>query len=98
MAPTKTVKSALQKHPFLLSIEDVAQQLGTNIESGLSAAKVQEIQRSHPPNELEGGGGVPWYKILLKQCSNAMILVCGLLTPRMIATNNDNRCWYLPWP
>jgi Na+-exporting ATPase len=64
-----------QKHPFLLSIEDVVQQLNTSIESGLSAAKVQEIQRNHPPNELEGGGGVPWYKVLLKQCSNAMILV-----------------------
>jgi Na+-exporting ATPase len=75
MAPKKNPTSTLEKHPFLLPIEEVAQQLGTNIESGLSAVKVQELQRNHPPNELEGGGGVPWYKILLKQCSNAMILV-----------------------
>jgi Na+-exporting ATPase len=75
MAPKKTPISALQKHPFLLSVEEVAQQLGTNIESGLSAIKAQELQRNHPLNELEDGGGVPWYKIFLKQCSNAMILV-----------------------
>jgi Na+-exporting ATPase len=75
MAPKKSPTSALQKHPFLLPVEEVAQQLGTNIENGLSSVKAQEIQRNHPSNELEGGGGVPWYKILLKQCSNAMILV-----------------------
>ncbi|CAG8978988.1 hypothetical protein HYALB_00011032 [Hymenoscyphus albidus] len=76
MAPKKSpTSSRTTHHPFLLSIEDVATQLGTSIETGLSARRVQELQNSNPPNELEGGGGTPWYRILLKQCSNAMILV-----------------------
>ena len=65
----------MQRHPFLLPIEDVAEQLNTNTETGLSARKVIELQKDCPPNELEGGGGIAWYKILLKQISNAMILV-----------------------
>ncbi|KAH8687444.1 hypothetical protein BGZ60DRAFT_425344 [Tricladium varicosporioides] len=75
MAPTRLPASAAEKHPFLLSVEETAQQLGTNIETGLTARSVSDLQKSHPRNELEGGGGVAWYKILIKQISNAMILV-----------------------
>ncbi|KAG9230963.1 P-type ATPase-like protein [Amylocarpus encephaloides] len=76
MASTKAPTIArTDKHPFLCSVDDVAQQLGTNIENGLTARQVQELQKTNPRNELEDGGGVVWYRIFLKQCSNAMILV-----------------------
>jgi hypothetical protein len=70
---TKT-RRGTERHPFLLSVEDVAQQLGTNIETGLSARQVAELRKEFPPNELEDGVGVAWYKVLIKQISNAMIL------------------------
>ena len=76
MAPKTQPHKGTERHPFLLSVEDVANQLETNIETGLTARKVAELQKNHPPNELEGGGGISWYKILIKQISNAMILVC----------------------
>jgi Na+-exporting ATPase len=75
MSPKTQTRHRTERHPFLLPIEDVAKQLNTNIETGLSARKVAELRKECPPNELEGGGGVAWYKILLKQISNAMILV-----------------------
>ena len=81
MAPKKSVRQVTDRHPFLLSIQDVAQQLGTNIETGLSASRVAELRNEFPPNELVGGGGVAWYKIMIKQCSNAMILVSPHLPP-----------------
>jgi P-type Na+/K+ transporter len=66
MAPNTQPHKGTEKHPFLLAVEDVAQQLGTNTETGLTARKVGELQKSHPPNKLEGGGGISWYKILIK--------------------------------
>jgi P-type Na+/K+ transporter len=75
MASNAKTQQGTECHPFLLSVEDVAQQLGTNIETGLSARQVAERRKEFPPNELEGGSGVSWYKILIKQISNAMILV-----------------------
>ncbi|KAI9644318.1 potassium/sodium eff [Ciborinia camelliae] len=62
-------------HAFLLTPQDAASQLSTNLETGLTARQVQTIQTSHPPNELNTGGSISWYKILIKQISNAMILV-----------------------
>jgi Na+-exporting ATPase len=81
MAPNTHTRRGTDHHPFLLSVEDVARQLSTNIETGLSARQVAELRNEFPRNELEGGGGVSWYKILIKQISNAMILVS----------------WYSPW-
>jgi len=76
MAPKIQSRKGTERHPFLLAVEDVAKQMGTNIETGLTARRVAELQNIHPSNELEGGGGISWYKILVKQISNAMILVC----------------------
>lgn len=79
MAPKKIPnKQATDRHPFLLSIEDVVSQLGTDLETGLSARRVAELKKEYPPNELDDGGGVNWTTILVRQVSNAMILV-GLL-------------------
>ena len=75
MAPKPQTIQRTDRHPFLLPIDDVAKQLGTNIETGLTGSKVNELQKQCPPNELVGGGGIAWHKILTKQLTNAMILV-----------------------
>lgn len=75
MSPKTSPKPKTRVHPFLLSIEDVASGYATNIETGLTAKKVSDLQNEYPPNELDGGGAIPWYKILIKQISNAMVLV-----------------------
>ncbi|PQE05204.1 calcium-transporting ATPase 3 protein [Rutstroemia sp. NJR-2017a BBW] len=75
MTSTYTNTYSTTAHPFLLTKEDVANQLKTNLDKGLTTSQVQSIQAEHPPNELNSGGSISWYKILLKQISNAMILV-----------------------
>ncbi|KAI1819481.1 hypothetical protein F4861DRAFT_534405 [Xylaria intraflava] len=64
-----------ERHPFLLPAEDVAKQLNTDFERGLSSGQVSRLRQKYPPNELEVGGAIPWYKIFIKQLLNAMILV-----------------------
>ncbi|KAI0394766.1 potassium/sodium efflux P-type ATPase [Xylariaceae sp. FL0594] len=64
-----------KRHPYLLSVEDVAKTLGTDLDRGLSKSKVAELQQIYPPNVLDVGGAIPWYKIFIKQLLNAMILV-----------------------
>ncbi|KAJ9134123.1 Potassium/sodium efflux P-type ATPase [Pleurostoma richardsiae] len=64
-----------ERHPFLLSVQEVAAALETNVEKGLTSAQVARLQEKYPPNELDVGGAIPWYTILLRQLFNAMILV-----------------------
>jgi hypothetical protein len=63
------------KHPFLLTAEETAQALGTDLDKGLTSAQVAELQAKYPKNELDVGGSVPAYKIFTKQLLNAMIIV-----------------------
>jgi magnesium-transporting ATPase (P-type) len=69
------------KHPFLLTIEETAQALGTDIDKGLTSQQVSQAQQKYPKNELDVGEGVAWYKILTKQVLNAMIIVSLRLPP-----------------
>ncbi|XXG98868.1 Alcohol acetyltransferase [Hypoxylon texense] len=67
-----------ERHPFLLTVQDVAKALDTHLERGLSSAQVTQLKEKYPPNELDVGGAIPWYKIFLKQLFNAMILILFL--------------------
>lgn len=74
-SPNSEATELFACHPFLLPAEDVARQLGTNIETGLTTGKVAELQKKYPPNELQAVSGAVWHKILLRQICNAMVLV-----------------------
>ena len=62
-------------HPFLLHLNNIYKHLGTNKDTGLTKLKAQESLRTDGPNKLKGEGAVQWYSVLIKQVSNAMILV-----------------------
>ncbi|KAG5928572.1 hypothetical protein E4U42_000380 [Claviceps africana] len=66
------------RHPFLLSPDETAKALNTDIDKGLTSAQVHALQQTHARNELDVGQGIPWYKILTKQILNAMIIVLAL--------------------
>lgn len=63
------------RHPFLLSVREVEQAAGTNVDSGLTSSRAAELQQTYPPNELDVGGSIAWYTIFIRQLCNAMILV-----------------------
>lgn len=63
------------RHPFLLSVDETAQALSTNIDKGLTSAQVAQLHQEYPKNELNVAQATPWYSILTKQLLNAMIIV-----------------------
>lgn len=75
------INQEYEQHPFLLSIDRLSQELDTNIDTGLSDAKVGQLQEKYGANRLSGEGGVKWYTLLGKQISNAMILVSSIPFP-----------------
>ena len=90
------------QHPFTLSTGDTLSHLQTDDQTGLHPLKAQEAQRKYGPNKLEGEGGVQWHKVLLKQVSNAMILVRMaqiLLRIDDLPLNTDRypRSWCSQW-
>lgn len=68
-------KQEYPRHPFLMSIQDVFSHHRTNGDTGLTALKAKEAQQTYGTNKLEGEGAIQWYSVLLKQFSNAMIIV-----------------------
>lgn len=80
MKSSKTLKSQVyRQHPCFLPIEEIYRQLGTDKDTGLTKLKAQEALRNYGLNKLKGEGAVQWYSVLVKQISNAMILVRPVL-------------------
>jgi len=77
MATRERHTSELQydAHPFKLSIEHVTSQLETSVITGLTKSVAESRRTTHGENKLAGQAGAKWYSVLLKQISNAMILV-----------------------
>jgi magnesium-transporting ATPase (P-type) len=67
------------KHPFLLSVREVEQAVGTDVDKGLTSSRAAELQQQYPPNELDVGGSIAWYTIFIRQLCNAMILVRAIV-------------------
>ncbi|KAI7102566.1 hypothetical protein KC324_g20862, partial [Hortaea werneckii] len=61
-----------------LASGQVAEQLETNVERGLTTQEATERLRQHGHNKLETSGGVSWWRILLRQVSNSLTFVLAI--------------------
>lgn len=86
------------RQPYLLRVDEVLRHLETDQDLGLSSTQVQQCRQKYGENEIEGEGGVKSYSLLMKQVSNAMILV-GPLCVQVPSglTNASSRSLSLPW-
>ena len=97
-----------RKHPFLLQVDEVVEDLKTNLDKGLTSSQVTQLQQKYPPNELDIGSGIAWYTIFIRQLCNAMILVRLSLIPFTMSPSlgslrflvNTIQCRFSssPWP
>ncbi|KAF7916665.1 hypothetical protein EAE99_009558 [Botrytis elliptica] len=61
--------------PHTLRIEQISTEIGTNLNSGLTAAEAKTRLENYGKNELDNGPEVSPVKILIRQIANAMTLV-----------------------
>ncbi|KAF9364594.1 Na+ ATPase [Mortierella sp. NVP85] len=71
-------------HTF--TVDRVVEELKTSILEGLSSEEAAARLKTYGPNELEGNGGVKWYKVLLRQVANALVLVLTIAAVLAFAT------------
>jgi hypothetical protein len=84
----------LGRPAYLLPADEVERLLDTNCVTGLSK---QEAKRRHEivgDNALEGGHYVSIWKVLIRQCANALTLVCTM----MRRANGRFLSWPCPYP
>lgn len=72
LATTTTGDTAVETHWFLLSPAETANRVSTSVDDGLTANEAASRLQRDGPNELQGGGGVSWWSILVGQiCSTS---------------------------
>ncbi|OAQ29248.1 calcium-transporting ATPase 3 [Linnemannia elongata AG-77] len=73
-------------HTF--SVEQTAQHYSTSIAEGLSSSEAAARLKKYGANELQGEGGVKWYKVLWRQVANALVFILLIATALAFATGD----------
>ena len=60
-----------------LTATQVALELGVDISNGLNTTEAESRLRHYGPNKVKGAEGLSMWKILLRQVSNSLTLVCA---------------------
>ncbi|KAG0319902.1 hypothetical protein BG000_003752, partial [Podila horticola] len=71
----KTTVNLEPETPFhTLTVDQVAKHYNTSILEGISSEDATQRLQTYGPNELEGDGGIKWYKVLWRQFANVLAL------------------------
>lgn len=65
--PGKGEQGESNNVPYLLSADEVLANYEVDASSGLSTNQATERKQRYGPNELEGGDGVSWIRVLVGQ-------------------------------
>ncbi|KAG0275567.1 Na+ ATPase [Linnemannia exigua] len=87
--PKKKVISVEPETPFhTFSVDQVAEHYSTNTLEGLTAEEATSRLKIYGVNELQGNGGVKWYKVLWRQIANALVVILIIATILSFATKD----------
>lgn len=87
----KTTVNLEPETPFhTLTVDQVAKHYNTSILEGISSEDATQRLQTYGPNELEGDGGIKWYKVLWRQFAN--VLVCVLLAACVSRSPSSTLC------
>ncbi|KAG0213726.1 Na+ ATPase [Mortierella sp. GBA30] len=75
--------------PFhTLTVDQVAEHYSTNTLDGLTSQEAANRLKIYGSNELQGNGGVKWYKVLWRQVANALVVILLIATALAFATKD----------
>lgn len=66
--------------PWSKRIPELLDEVGVNIETGLSSAEVEARRQRHGENELTKEPGTPLWKLILNQFDDMLVKVASKLT------------------
>ncbi|KAG0236218.1 hypothetical protein BGW42_003863 [Actinomortierella wolfii] len=85
----KKVVNVEPETPFhTFTVDQVAEHFKTNTLEGLSSEEAAARLNQYGLNELQGDGGVKWYKVLWRQVANALVFVLLIATALAFATKD----------
>ncbi|KAF9102219.1 Na+ ATPase [Mortierella sp. GBA35] len=85
----KKVASYEPQTPFhTFSVDQVAEHYSTNTLEGLTSQEAATRLKIYGVNELQGNGGVKWYKVLWHQLANALVVILLIATILAFATKD----------
>ncbi|KAG0373337.1 Na+ ATPase [Mortierella sp. AD032] len=73
-------------HTF--TVDQTTQHYTTSIAEGLSSSDAADRLKKYGANELQGDGGVKWYKVLWRQVANALVVILLIATVLAFATGD----------
>ncbi|KAG0259908.1 Na+ ATPase [Mortierella polycephala] len=88
MVKKKTIEVEKQPAFHSLTVEQVAEHYDTHIYEGLTSQQAAERLQTYGPNELQGNGGVKWYKVLWRQVANTLVVILLIATALAFATKD----------
>ncbi|KAG0326577.1 Na+ ATPase [Podila humilis] len=87
--PKKKTINIEPETPFhTFTVDQVAEHFSTNTLEGLTAAEAESRLKIYGHNELQGSGGVKWYKVLWRQVANALVVILIIATALAFATGD----------
>ncbi|ORY98377.1 hypothetical protein BCR41DRAFT_364239 [Lobosporangium transversale] len=88
MGKKKTVNLEPETPYHTYTVDKVAAHLKTSVVEGLSSEEADARLKTYGANELEGNGGVKWYKVLLRQVANVLVAVLTIASILAFATKD----------
>ncbi|KAG0038573.1 Na+ ATPase [Podila clonocystis] len=87
--PKKKTINVEPEAPFhTFTVDQVAEHYTTNTLEGLTATEAANRLKVYGANELQGNGGVKWYKVLWRQVANALVFILLIATALAFATGD----------
>ncbi|KAF9428111.1 Na+ ATPase [Entomortierella beljakovae] len=84
----KTIEVEPETPFHIFTVEQTEKHCNTSILEGLTASEAANRLKTYGLNELQGNGGVKWYKVLWRQVANALVVILLIATGLAFATTD----------